>query len=173
MDLASLLANPAVTTAIQGGIAGGQAIAGKVAENKSKALEPVPVNAYDQRMYTMLQREIQGRKNAALGTRGAAISKAMKLMGKNMFKTGRIDYGTLQAAQNQMSANALEATGSELMNYFQMLQKQSTDIADYQTERAMYQSTKADARQASLRKSANMNLGTFFGQNAPIGEDQV
>lgn len=173
MGLGSLLSNPATTAVAQGGIALGQSIAGKVAENKSKSLEPVPINAYDQKMYTLLQREIQSRKNAVLGTRGAAISKAMKLMGKNMFKTGRIDYSTLQAAQNQMASNALESTGAELANYFQQLQKQSTDIADYQTERAMYQSGKADARQASLRKSANMNLGTLFGQYAPIGEGQV
>jgi hypothetical protein len=95
----------------------------------------------------------------------------MKLMGRNMFKTGRIDYGTLQAAQNQMSANALEATGAELANYMQMLQKQSTDISDLQTERSMLMSGRMDARSAAMQKAANLNFGTLFGQTAPVGEN--
>lgn len=149
----------AVGAIAQGAVMAGQAISGAVQKKKAEALVPGPIGSYDQRMYNMLRSEITSRKNAALGARGAAISKALKNTSKNMFRMGRIDYGTLNAMQNQMAENALATNESALANFYAMLQKQSTDIQDFANERQILMSTRQDARSAANMQAFNQNIG--------------
>jgi hypothetical protein len=156
MAIGAVLAG--VGKAAQGGLMLGQAIAGAVQRKQADALVPGP-GAYDQKMYNMLRSEITSRKNAALGVRGAALRKLMKTTSGNMMKGGRIDYGTLNAMQNQMAENAMATNESALANYYTLLQKQSTDIQDFANERQLLMSTRKDARSAANMQAFNQNIG--------------
>lgn len=155
-----------------GAISIGQGIKARKAEKEAEGLLPSRIGAYDQRMYNTLQREVVSRKNQALGQRGAALAKALKASGRNMFSAGGpVNYGMINRMQNQLATNMQEGAGAELANYYQMLQKQSTDIQDFSNELSLLRSTRKDAKAASLRAAANRNIGALLGQNLPVGSE--
>jgi hypothetical protein len=159
-----------LTKAAPAAIAAGQSIKAGISEKNAEGLLPSRIGAYDQRTYNALQREITSRKNQALGQRGAALTKALKSAGRNMFSAGGpINYGMINRMTNQMATNMQEGAGAELANYYQMLQKQSTDIQDFSNELAILNSTRKDAKSTALRSAANRNIGALLGQNLPVG----
>lgn len=153
-------------------IAIGQGIKARKAEKEAEGLLPSRIGAYDQKMYNILQREVTSRKNQALGQRGSALAKALKASGRNMFSAGGpVNYGMINRMQNQLATNMQEGAGAELANYYQMLQKQSTDIQDFSNELAILNSTRKDAKSTSLRAALNRNIGALLGQNLPVGSE--
>jgi hypothetical protein len=156
-----------------GALAGVQALKARKAEKEADALLPSPIGVYDQRMYTNLQREVQSRKNQALGQRGAALRQAMASGSRNMFKTGGpIDYGVITSMGSTLARNMQEQSGNETLAYTQMLQQQGEKMQDTINDLGLLRSGRKDLKAAGLRQSANRNTGALLGLNSPVGNGQ-
>jgi hypothetical protein len=156
-----------------GAVAGVQALKARKAEKEADALLPSPIGVYDQRMYTNLQREVQSRKNQALGQRGAALRQAMASGSRNMFKTGApIDYGVITSMGSTLARNMQEQSGNETLAYTQMLQQQGEKMQDTINDLGLLRSGRKDLKAAGLRQSANRNTGALLGSNLPVGNGQ-
>lgn len=155
-----------------GAFTGIQALKARKAEKQSDALLPSPIGVYDQKMYTNLQREIQSRKNQALGQRGAALRQAMASTSRNMFKTGGgIDFGVLNTMANTLGRNMQEQSGSEVAAYTQMLQQQGEKMQDTINDLGLLKSGRKDLKAAGLRQGVNRNFGALLGLNLPVDKD--
>jgi len=154
-----------------GVVTGVQAFKARKAEKEADALLPSPIGLYDQRTYTNLQREVQSRKNQALGQRGAALRQAMASGSRNMFKTGSpIDYGVITAMGSTLARNMQEQSGNETLAYTQMLQ-QGEKIQDTINDLGLLRSGRKDLKAAGLRQSANRNTGALLGLTLPVGKE--
>lgn len=150
-----------------------QALKARKAEKEADALLPSPIGVYDQRMYTNLQREIQSRKNQALGQRGAALRQAMASGSRNMFKAGGpVDYGVINSMGSTLARNMQEQSGSETAAYTQMLQQQGEKMQDTINDLGLLRSGRKDLKAAGLRQSVNRNTGALLGMNLPVGDGQ-
>lgn len=155
-----------------GVVTGVQAFKARKAEKEADALLPSPIGLYDQRSYTNLQREVQSRKNQALGQRGAALRQAMASGSRNMFKTGGpVDYGVINAMGSTLARNMQEQSGNETLAYTQMLQQQGEKIQDTINDLGLLRSGRKDLKAAGLRQSANRNTGALLGLNLPVGKE--
>lgn len=165
--------NPELMGKIGAGIFTGiQALKARKAEKQADALLPSPIGLYDQRMYTNLQREIQSRKNQALGQRGAALRQAMASTSRNMFKAGGgMDFGVLNTMSNTLGRNMQEQSANEIASYTQMLQQQGEKMQDTINDLGLLRSGRKDLKAAGLRRDLNRNIGALFAKAMPVGDE--
>lgn len=142
-------------------IGAGQLIAGRIQDKKADNSMMAPENVLERRTYNALQRELQSMKTRALGgSRGGAISKTMKNLGSNMFKSGGpINYGNIAKMYSSIATDFADQNQNAMLNYNKMLQEQATNMADLRNERSALMYTQAKAKAAKLKQSGNQMLG--------------
>lgn len=144
------------------GVAAIQGIGAMTARREADALLPSAEGVLDRRMYNLLNREINARKLSTMGTKGAALRQALKSSERNMFRTGGIDYSTIDSMRGQIAGDMFQTQGADLQNYFGMLQKQSTDMQDFRNELGALRSTRKSAIAESRAAAFGDNVSNLL-----------